>query len=192
MKTVLFVPGFHESINSRDYDSVLKAIKTKGYDTKFVDINWNKTTLDDWAVELEKVYKTYKPNDVILAGFSLGAVTVLSVAAKVNPHALWLFSLSPYFDDDIRLVSPGKQTSRVIGKRRLDAFRKLDVRFISKNLRCPVVLFCGDVEREKWPDIGIRADKMNKLIKNSRLINIPNVGHNIEDTLYIAAITKTV
>ncbi|OGL33914.1 hypothetical protein A3F64_01390 [Candidatus Saccharibacteria bacterium RIFCSPHIGHO2_12_FULL_42_8] len=192
MKTVLFVPGFYENIDSRDYRSVLKAIEEKGYKAKFIDINWNRTTLNEWVAELEKTYKNFNSKDIILAGFSLGAVTALTVSSNKNPNSLWLFSLSPYFDDDVRLISPDKQTQKVIGQRRLDAFRKLNVRIIAKNLKCPVLLFCGDEERKKWPDIGVRADKMNKVLKDIKLINIPKVGHNIEAPEYIGAIEKVI
>lgn len=190
MKTVLFVPGFYENIDSRDYTSTLKAIEKKGYKIKFVDINWTRTTLPDWVSELNREYDRFDPKDVILAGFSLGAVTALKVASNKNPNSLWLFSLSPYFDDDVRLISPDKQTQRAIGQRRLNAFRKMDVDFIIKNTKCPVILFCGDEERKKWPDIGIRSDKMHQSLSQSKLINIPNVGHNVENPIYIDAITK--
>lgn len=192
MKTVLFVPGFYEDIDSRDYRSVLKAIETRGYKTKVISINWRRTIVDDWVLELEKIYEELDPKKIILAGFSLGAVTAFVAAAKKNPRAVWLFSLSPYFDDDICLTNPDKQVLRIIGKKRLNAFRKLDINTLTEAIKCPVILFCGDIERKKWPDIGRRSDKAHQALAQSRLVNIPDVGHEIENPKYILAIEKAV
>lgn len=101
MKTVLLLPGFRESIDYRDYKSVIKAIETKGYKVRFIPINWNKTLLRDWTRELEAVYSTLDAKTTILAGFSYGSMTAFMAATKRNPSELWLFSFSPYFSDDM-------------------------------------------------------------------------------------------
>src|ERR1700745_701040 len=102
MKTVLFVPGYQEDIKSRDYTSTVRTIEKQGYKVKFVPINWVRTTIDNWVDELEAVYSKHDPADTILAGFSFGAITAFVAAVKQNPFELWLFSLSGYFDEDVK------------------------------------------------------------------------------------------
>ena len=102
MKTVLFVPGYPENLESRDYVSTISSIETAGYVVKFVPIEWARTTIDDWVAELEAEYSKHDPRDTVLAGFSFGAMTAFVAASKRNPSELWLFSLSGYFDEDIK------------------------------------------------------------------------------------------
>lgn len=97
MKTVLFVPGFKEDIESRDYKSTIKAIESSGYKVNFIPIEWSRTTIDDWLNELWAEYSKYNPKETILAGFSFGAVTAFVAAAKQNPSELWLFPYRPIF-----------------------------------------------------------------------------------------------
>jgi predicted alpha/beta hydrolase family esterase len=85
MKTVLFVPGFREDINSRDYKSTLTAIESNGYQVKFIPINWTRTTIEDWTKELDKEYTKHEPAKTILAGFSYGSITAFMAAVNRNP-----------------------------------------------------------------------------------------------------------
>src|ERR1035437_7799397 len=101
MKTVLFVPGYQEDMKSRDYASTIRAIESQGYEVKFVPINWKRTTIDQWVEELDAEYGKCDPKQTIIAGFSFGAMTAFVTATKRNPFELWLFSLSPYFVEDL-------------------------------------------------------------------------------------------
>lgn len=49
MTKVLFVPGYREDRTSRDYDAVVRAIEARGHDVMFIDIDWKRSTIDDWA-----------------------------------------------------------------------------------------------------------------------------------------------
>ena len=59
MDTVLFVPGYYEGLNDRDYNSVIKKLESKGYKVEFVPINWVRTTIIEWNEQLDDVYKQY-------------------------------------------------------------------------------------------------------------------------------------
>ena len=94
MKTVLFVPGYPEDLDSREYAGTMRAIEKRGYIVVYVPIEWKRRTIDNWVQELENVYTKHDPRNTIFAGFSFGAMTAFTAAAKVNPSELWFFSLS--------------------------------------------------------------------------------------------------
>ena len=186
MKTVLFVPGFQEDVNSRDYKNVFDVIKSKGYLVQFVSIDWKRTIVDDWVSQLELEYQNYDAKEIILAGFSYGSLTALIAATKQNPSELWLFSLSPYFADDIAEL---KQTwLRAIGKRRTRAFSYLVFGSLAEKIQCKTLLFVGELEVKKYSLIGRRAHLAQKYIKRSQLYTVPAAGHDIGHPNYIAVI----
>lgn len=185
-KTVLFVPGFRESIDSRDYKAVISAIERHGYKVTFVPIQWKRTTLPSWAEELRSVYNKHKPEETILAGFSYGSMTALDVATERNPSELWLFSLSPYYADDITEMKPA--WLKEIAKMRADFFRRYEFAPLAEKVRCKTTLFVGEKEVNKYPIIGSRSEKASKTIKNSTLIIIPATDHDVADPRYISAI----
>jgi pimeloyl-ACP methyl ester carboxylesterase len=190
MKTVLFVPGFRETLTSRDYKSTLTAIKKKGYKVKFVPINWTRTTINDWIVELDKEYARHNPDETILAGFSYGAMAAFMSAAKTNPAQLWLFSFSPYFSDDIHEIK--KSWLNNIGHRRADAFRALDFNALAQKVTCPTLLITGEAEASKYPLMGRRSRIAREKIADSRLVWVPECGHDVTDKRYIEAVTKAI
>lgn len=192
MKTVLFVPGFQENLRSRNYKATISAITQKGYRVVFVHIKWKRTTIEDWVVELNKVYEGYNPKDTILAGFSFGAITAFVSATKRNPAELWLFSLSPYFAKDLKSKNMKNSWLKIIGHRRVSAFSKLDFVKLSKTIKCKTLLFAGQLEIDKWPVIGERATQADKLMVNSRLTIVQNTGHDVTSKDYIKAITKLI
>ncbi len=192
MKTVLFVPGFQESLESRDYKSTIDAIKSRGYNVEFVPIQWKRTTVKNWQQELEKVYSKYDVNQTILAGFSFGAVTAFMAATKRNPSALWLFSFSPYFAED----QDSKYMKQVwideIGKRRIAAFSKLNFADLAQLIKCPTKIFIGDKEIENYPIMGERFDAAIKYIANIKKVIVVGAEHDVADPRYVKAIAKNV
>ena len=190
MKTVLFVPGFKENLNSRNYKSTLDAIKSKGYKVKFVSINWERTVIDDWVNELDKEYSKYCPKDVVLAGFSFGSMTAFVSAVKQNPNALWLFSFSPYFSDDMPKLK--KAWLAYIGHRGASLFNNLDFDSLAKSIKCKTLIFYGELEARKYPLIGNRSKIAKRHIKNSKLIEVLNSGHDVSNENYIKAIQANI
>lgn len=184
MKTVLFIPGFGEGLESRDYRSVLQAFESKNYQAVFVPIKWERTDLGHWLKEFNKTYREYDPSQTILAGFSFGAVTAFAAAAERQPAELWLCSLSPYFDSD----NPKKSWLTFIGKRRAQAFAALDFPALTGKISCPTKVMYGALEVE---EVKHRARKAHALIKNSQLIEVPGAKHDIAASAYIEAIKKT-
>lgn len=190
MKTVLFVPGFREDISSRDYKSTITAIESKGYIVKFVPINWARTTISDWTNELNQAYSNYDITETILAGFSYGSMTAFMAATGKNPYELWLFSLSPYFSDDI--LDMKKSWIANIGHRRADSFRNLDFNTLAKSIKCKTLIFVGGVEAKKSPLVDRRAALAHHKIINSKLVVVEGADHDISDKNYISAIVEAI
>ena len=192
MKTVLFVPGFKENKQSRNYDATMKAIESCGYKVKFVPISWNRTPTVDWIDELDKVYRNFDSVQTILAGFSYGAMTAFMTATKRNPSELWLFSLSPYFAEDLKSKNMRDTWLKGIGKHRVVDFSALSFESLAKSVNCKTLLFAGQLEIDKWPVIGERAKDAHSLLRNNKLVIIPEVGHDVADLKYIEAISGNI
>lgn len=190
MKTVLLVPGFQEDLETRDYRSVLGAIEARGYRAQFIPIQWKRTTIEDWVKELEAEYSKHDPKDTILAGFSYGSMTAFVAAAKRLPAELWLFSLSPYFSDDLPKLK--KSWKDGIGHRRVTAFSKLDFDNLASSITCPTIIMLGSVEANKYPHLAKRALIAKERIKNNHYVVVDDAGHDIADKNYVAAISRTI
>lgn len=179
-------------MQSRDYTATIKAIEKHGYTVKFIPIKWARTTIEHWTAELDSIYATYNPKDTILAGFSYGSVTAFMSATKRNPSELWLFSLSPYFSEDIKSKHMKQTWLKAIGHRRVMAFSQLDFKELAKSITCEVLLFVGQQEIAQFPMIGNRATIAHQLLKHNKLFIIEGVGHDVANEHYIAAIEKAI
>jgi pimeloyl-ACP methyl ester carboxylesterase len=192
MKTVLFIPGSGEDIDSRDYRATIKAIEKKGYEVIFVSITWPRTTIDNWVKELEDVYSTYDPKQTVLAGFSFGAMTAFVAASRRAPAELWLFSLSSYFEEDLNSKNQNQTWLRQLGHRRIDAFRKLNFQQMSAKISSKVLLMYGQIELDKWPIMKERADGVRKYLPKATYIIVDDVGHDVADEKYTKAIHSAI
>lgn len=191
-KTVLFVPGFQEDIDSRDYRATIEAIENKGYRVVFVPMQWSRTTIEDWVKELDEIYETHDPSNTILAGFSYGSMTAFMSATKRNPSELWLFSLSPYFAEDLKSKRMPETWLKNMGHRRVTTFGKLNFEKLASSISCNVLLFAGQLEMNAWPILADRVTIASKLLQNVTFTIVPNVGHDVADPRYIAAITTAI
>lgn len=183
MKTLLFIPGFYETLEDRDYAAVLKAFEAKGYKVRFVPLKWRRTTINHWLKEFNETFRGYNPRETILAGFSFGAVTAFLAASERNPAELWLCSLSPYFASD----NPKKSGLKYIGKNRAKTFASIDFPKLAEQIHCPTVIMYGELESE---NLRQRAIKASKHIEHCRLIEVPETKHDIAAKKYIQAIME--
>ena len=184
------MPGFRESIDSRDYKSILDAIGEGGYLVKFIPIQWTRTTIEDWTKQLDEEYAKHSSDDTILAGFSYGSLTAFMSATKRNPAELWLFSFSPYFADDMRKMK--KSWLKEIGQHRAQAFSKLEFAQLAKTITCKTLIVVGEKEIRKYPLIGNRSTVASKEIGNSHMIIVDGSDHDVTDRRYIAAIQQLI
>lgn len=190
MITVLFIPGFQEDLNSRDYARPITAIREAGYAVEFVPVAWKRTTIDEWLPEFERTYAAYDPKETVLAGFSYGAMVAFLAAAKRPPASLWLFSLSPYFAEDLPRIR--ESWLRYIGKRRVAAFSRLSFAELAPQITAPTLVFVGEQELEKWPEMRLRPTEAARLIPDSRLFVVPDTGHAVDEPAYAEAIATAI
>jgi pimeloyl-ACP methyl ester carboxylesterase len=190
MKTVLFTPGFGDGLRTRDYASVIDAIKSRGYNVTFIPINWKRTVITDWVKQLEDEYQRYDAEDTILAGFSYGSMTSFLAATHRTPCQLWLFSFSPYFAEDIPYIK--KWWANIIGKRRIEVFRRLSFHELVKKINCPTTIMLGELEVKHFELITNRCREAHQEIAGSRLIIVPHARHDVADKNYIEAIRTIV
>jgi predicted alpha/beta hydrolase family esterase len=185
MKAYL-IPGWGEDLKDRDYMSVLKLYKEAGYEPKLVTIDWNYKNIDDWVEEVKaKISRTELQNS-LLSGFSFGAMISFIVAAEyANPKQLLLFSLSPYFAEDIPKLK--KSWLGGIGKRKVERFKNLSMAQYAPNVECQTAIFVGVKEGEESVH---RARDANQQIKNSQLVMLDRVGHDVSDPRYVDAIRQ--
>lgn len=184
------IPGFKETIDNPDYQNLISGINKSGYSVIFVQINWDYSTIIDWIEDFYTVFNKHKSKDYVIAGFSFGAVTAFCASAELKPSELWLFSLSPYFDDDLDIIR--KKYSKLIGKRRIEAFEKLDFDKLCFKISCTTKIFYGEVEAKKYPTLKKRCVIANQKINNSSLFIIKDTDHKINDHRYINAIINNI
>lgn len=132
-----------------------------------------------------KVYEKYDPEDVILAGFSFGAVTALLTAAERAPSELWLFSLSPLFTEWADEWTDDKY------QHLLAECRQTSLSDVVTNVQCPIKLFAGELELKKWYSSKEAFDQLSHLSHCQGFV-VPNTGHAVEEFRYVEMIVKNV
>jgi dienelactone hydrolase len=186
MKAYL-IPGAFEDLKDRNYQSVLDAYKDAGYEPEFIKIDWKYKTIDDWVEQAKTKIPKQDLKNSLLSGFSWGAMTAFTVAAKyTNPKDLLLHDLSPYFAEDLPRLKPS--WLKWTGKKRLENFKQLQAMELAKHINCPTLLFLGIGDRKGLIPISRRVNETNKALKTSRIIRIKGVGHDVADPKYVAAI----
>lgn len=187
-KTVLFIPGFQEDLSSRDYTAVLECFSKAGYIPQFVAVHWKYRTITEWSREVADIYAQYNPSTTVLAGFSFGAIIALRVAATRPPTELWLFSISPYFAEDL----PHAKTAwlREIGQRRVRAFSQITSKLLASKIPCKTLIFLGEKEAKKHPQLKRRSEELRDSLAQSHLIAVPHTGHTVESKEYLNAIKE--
>ncbi len=184
------IPGAFEDLKSRNYKAVLKVYKEAGYEPKFVTIDWKYKTIDDWVAQVKAEISEDDLKNSLLSGFSWGSMIALAVVANyTNPKKLFLFSLSPYFAED--LPHTKKAWLRWSGKKRLAAFKQLYMNQLAAKIDCPTTIFIGDEEVSKYIDMKRRAQEAHRRIKNSRLIIVPKARHDPTGPNYLVAIRQS-
>lgn len=87
-KIIYIIPGFEETTRRRCYQSIAKIAREKGYDVFFHNINWKKP-LSSQMFEV--------PENVVIFGFSLGAILAWLVAQDYPCKHLILASMTPHY-----------------------------------------------------------------------------------------------
>lgn len=185
-KTIFIIAGFKHSASEEQYDWMKKYVKTKGFRVKVPEIEWNNRVLTEYVAQFTSYYKKHKTDTNYVLGFSYGAMIALVSASDLDPDKLYLCSLSPYFAED--LGSLKKSWKTYIGQRRLDDFSNYSAISIAKNIEIPTVIFYGQREGEKYPQLKIRCEETHSNIKSSKLVKAKDAPHRIDHPSYVKAI----
>lgn len=181
------IPGSGEDLKSRNYQAVLNLYKQLGYQPEFVPIDWKYKTIDDWVEQVKQKISKIELENSLLSGFSFGSMVALAIAAEVNPKQLLLFSLSPYFKEDMPLSS---RYEKWAGKRKTENFKHFSFDKLASKIKCPTMLFVGSKEISKYEDTDHRSEEAKKRIKGSKLIVVEGIAHDVGDPKYVEAIRK--
>jgi pimeloyl-ACP methyl ester carboxylesterase len=111
-------------------------------------------------------------------------------ATKRLPSELWLFSLSPYFSDDLPKLKKSWKSN--IGHRRVEAFGRLNFIQLANEITCPTLLILGLIETQKYPMMQHRTNEAQAEIKNNRYIVVKDSDHDVADSNYIMVIKAAI
>ncbi len=180
IKTVFIIPGFRESAATKGYKEVASIFRKRGYQAVIISIHWNHRTMTDYISQAKRAIG--KENDVILFGFSFGAIIAACIASESNVRSLFLCSLSPYFKEDLGGVPDSWK--KFIGKRRLEDFSRRSFAKIASDIDCPTHICLGEKESKAFPSLKKRGMDASMRIKKSSMTVIPNAGHDLGDPAY--------
>ena len=178
-KIAHIIPGFTEDTSMPGYQAIIPELKQKGYRVEEVNIDWKYKVMSDY-VEQFKSRINHKPEDeVLVLGYSFGAMIAFLSAEFTKPNLLFLCSLSPFFSEDLDMLFPS--WVRDIGKNRIKNLKALSFNNGIKNVKCKTILVAGEKEVKQIFD---RANDALKKISNSELIIAPDIGHELNKSKY--------
>ena len=187
-KKLFLIPGFRQKATDANLRWLIKFLKTKGFKVVGVPIRWNYRTMSDYANDFRSFYNQYKAKENYILGFSYGAVIAFMTANELRVKKIYLCSLSPDFKEDAGKMKPAER--KLIGERRFTDVKTRSAREIGKNLKVPSVIFYGEAEGKKYPEMRIRAEETAKFVKQSKLVVVKGAPHRINHPEYVEAIKK--
>lgn len=188
MKTMFIIPGFKESAAGKEYAWLRDFFSTKGFSVKLVPVHWNYRTMSDYLTEFEAFYRAHKGEENYLFGFSYGAVIAFATAQTVQPTKIYLCSLSPDFKEDVTGMEDWLK--KYIGARRLNDCLQRSGVDIAKKLTIPTVLFYGEAEVAKFPQMRKRILETQRLAKAAEVVSVAGAPHDISFSAYRTAIME--
>jgi hypothetical protein len=109
-------------------------------------------------------------------------------AAKVNPKAAVICSLSPCFKENLVDVSMAQVVGGYLGKRRLEDFRKYSLNDVAARIHSKIFLFTGSKERE----VLSQGRYANSVLKDSELTVIDNALHDFFSPDYLTSVKRRI
>ncbi len=185
MQNIYIIPGFKQLITTGKINKLKTAITNSKLNPILYSVSWNQSTMTEWVKDFSDFYNENesKPGTTII-GFSFGAlITLISYPLlKVKPHKLILCSLVPWFKEDMHSIT--KTDLKLIGKKRYKDFQNISINDLCPKIDTKVTLLYGSIEAKRYPLIQARIEMVNKMIKDSEIIRLEDVDHDIEDSKY--------
>ena len=190
MKKIAFiVPGFGNSGKEKEYQKIAGFFEKRNIKPVIARISWKRHTLLQNAQQArEQLAATDLENTKIyLLGFSFGAMKVFLISSEIKIESLVLCSLSPYFKEDMPGIK--KWWRNMLGKRRTKEFEGLLFGSFVSKIYCKTTILYGNKE---GIEVEKRAEDAQRKIKNSQLIVLGGVRHDISDEVYLDKIEKVI
>lgn len=185
MATVLYVPGYGETLDDHNAEAVFNTVEARGDEGVFVSLDWRQT-VTEWIGELRRCYAKCDPLNTTIVGMSLGAGAALAAVATTDqnkqPARLCLLSLSARFKEDFPNLP--KSTIDFFTVKQQQAFKKLCFSVLAPQVTCPTLLVIGAREYKKLPTLATRVHKAHELIPNAKLLIARRSGHNLSHSGY--------
>ena len=186
IRTIFLIPGFKQKATDRNFAWLIKFLKVKGFRVMGVPIKWDYRTMSDYVNDFKKFYCKHKTNENRVLGFSYGAVVAFMTASELKPKKIYLCSLSPDFKEDAAKMKP--HVVKLIGKNRFADVKTRSAKKIAKELKIPTVIFYGEAESKKYPQLKVRGEETARFAKRSKLVIVKQAPHKIDYLEYIKAI----
>ncbi len=187
-ETFFIIPGFRQSTESPRVTWLVKHLQKKGFKVYCVKIAWNNKTMADYIEQFKVFFNQHKSHKNYVLGFSYGAVISFMTATELAPSKAFLCSLSPDFKEDIKAMLP--IDLRIIGKRRFQEVGTRSAIETAKELKIPSVVFYGEKEGTKFPQLKKRCEETARLAKNSKLVIVKDAPHDIGHPEYMKSIMR--
>lgn len=190
MTYVFIAPGNKQSLQTNGFKELVSIFRKAGYKTVFVPIKWKHANIHHWVKQYLDTVKKTKAKNFVFFGFSYGAMIALVAATKLKPQKLYLASLSPYFSEDIDSIP--ERWRQFIGKKRVKAFREVKLNELAKSVRSKTILFMGEKEAKRYPQLKKRVEDTRRKIKRSKLFWIKDSEHDISNKNYLETVAKNI
>jgi pimeloyl-ACP methyl ester carboxylesterase len=180
------VTGFKQKKDNVQFKWMRPYFTKLGFEVKVFAADWDYHVMSDYVENFKIYYDQNKGDKNYVLGFSFGAMITLLSAKDLSPDRLYLCSLSPYFKEDISKLS--KDAEQTIGIRRKKDFLRQSAKKSAENLTIPTVVFCGEVEGFKFPNLRKRCEQVSELLPKNKLVIVKDSPHKIDHPEYIKAI----
>lgn len=186
-KIAYIIPGFMQQTHMPGYQHCATELRKIGYIVKPISITWKYTVLSDWINEVQHQMKHDANDNVLLLGFSFGAIIACCISTNMPVQTQILCSLSPYFAEDLPKI-PTKWAT-IIGKRRINNFKELKFIEVFNNQPKDTHIIAGTLEGK---EIYHRATEANTFIPTSTLTMVEQCFHDLGQKEYMEAITYVI
>ncbi len=186
-KIAYVIPGFMEQTNSQEYQKIIQYFQEENITVKPIKISWKYNNMSNYIKEFMEQINHKKEDEVILFGFSFGAMITFLSAKNIKPKKIILCSLSPYFKEDLNFVKKSWKT--IVGTKRINDFKQFSFREISNEIKSKTILLVGEKENKL---VMKRIKEAKTKLKDSQLIIVPGASHNISNKNYLEAIKKVI
>jgi pimeloyl-ACP methyl ester carboxylesterase len=184
-KTLYIIPGFGESTRMTPYPKIVAIAKSNGYRVVTYNPKWSRGVATSWINNFKKVLAHETSRHVTVLGFSFGAYIAINTAKDFYFQKIIACSLSPFFKDDIKYISPSAR--RFLGKRRIRDFVKYS---FPRGSKSEAVFMVGEKEitTDFYPENIDR--RYREWSGKKKKIVVANAEHDIASGDYLQAIKK--